>query len=365
MSRTYYKSSYNRCYYRLEVLSDCILRDSEVRYGTKVITSSHPFNDVFKTFKFEHPELFIPLINDIMNTCYSGNEEISLLPTEGIFLTPTPEGTAGMAEKITDFLIKIGNKKYLIECQSEDDDTMSIRIAEYTFLSAIGTGEFFDGTYNIEMPNYTVLYVRTTKKTPRETKIRFTFPDGQAVDYNAPNILMTDFTKEEIIEKRLYVLIPYYILRYEKDIKEGKADLDVIEEDLKYFSDALIKELDSGRIGAVSEGDVRIFTNTIINHVFGKKAEEKERMVDIMGGNLIYTDFMRARDEGRLEGRLEGRAEGRLEGNREGRIIGRLEGKLESYNDIVKKGRITIKEAADELGMSVEEFNEQVSKLLA
>ena len=60
------------------------------------------------------------------------------------------------------------------------------------------------------------------------------------------------------------------------------------------------------------------------------------------------------REEGRVEGRVEGREEGRVEGLEEGR----KEGTTKTLVKLVRSGRITAIEAAEELGISVESFRE-------
>ena len=63
-----------------------------------------------------------------------------------------------------------------------------------------------------------------------------------------------------------------------------------------------------------------------------------------------------AYEEGRAEGREEGRAEGREEGREEGKEEGREEGTLQTLARLVARGRLTVSEAAEDAGMSVEEF---------
>ena len=63
-----------------------------------------------------------------------------------------------------------------------------------------------------------MIYVKRTDKTPKSTRITFTFPDGQEVNYESANVILEEFTKEYIVEKRLFPYIPFYIARYEKDI---------------------------------------------------------------------------------------------------------------------------------------------------
>jgi len=74
------------------------------------------------------------------------------------------------------------------------------------------------------MPHFAVIYVKSTDKAPKETSIKFIFPDGQTVLYNSNNIFLKDITKEYIIEKRLFPYIPFYIARYEKALA-GKKDI--------------------------------------------------------------------------------------------------------------------------------------------
>lgn len=76
---------------------------------------------------------------------------------------------------------------------------------------------------------------------------------------------------------------------------------------------------ESGRIGEFAEKDIRLLTNTIIAHAYRNRLnEEKERMMEIMGGNVIETEASIIWDAGRKEGIEQGKAEGKTEGKTEG-----------------------------------------------
>ena len=51
-----------------------------------------------------------------------------------LFSKLTVDGSKDIEEQISDFVIKIGSEIYLLECQSYDDGSMAIRIAEYAFI---------------------------------------------------------------------------------------------------------------------------------------------------------------------------------------------------------------------------------------
>ena len=95
------------------------------------------YDNVFKTMKSKHKRLFVSVINELFGKNYPLDVLVETLPSEG-YLTDseTVDGSKLIEEQISDFLIKIKNEIYLLECQSYDDGSMSIRIAEYAFLSA-------------------------------------------------------------------------------------------------------------------------------------------------------------------------------------------------------------------------------------
>ena len=182
---------------------------------------SNTFDDVFQSLKANHTKLFIPLLNYKFDKDYSLDEVFELLPTdEYITNINKSDSIPDVERKISDFIIKIRDDKYLLECQSYNDGSMALRIAEYTFLTARQDAIIENGKLTINMPLYSVIYIRSNSETPKKTEITFNFPNGETVRYDADNILLSNFTKEEIIEKKLYVLIPFYVLRYESIIKD-------------------------------------------------------------------------------------------------------------------------------------------------
>ena len=67
---------------------------------------------------------------------------------------------------------------------------MAGRIAEYAFLVARQLETWDIGYAVIPMPRFLLIYVKRTDKTPKTRAIRFTFPDGQSVDYKSANMIL-------------------------------------------------------------------------------------------------------------------------------------------------------------------------------
>ena len=247
------------------------------------------YDNVFKTMKSKHKRLFISVINDVFGKDYPMDIKVEMLPSEG-FLTEneTTDGSKEIEEQISDFVMKIGSEVYLLECQSYDDGSMAIRIAEYAFIVARQFAVWDIGHATIPMPRFSVIYIKKTDRTPKKTTITFTFPDGQIVNYESNNVILEEFTKEYIIEKRLFPYIPFYIARYEKDITlENNVENAV--RDLEYFRNEMLRMHKTNELSDDEIVDLMGFVNTIITHITNGNKNE-ERLVNIMGGTVIETE---------------------------------------------------------------------------
>ena len=261
------------------------------------------YDNVFKTMKSKHKRLFISVINDTFGKNYPMDVKVETLPSEG-YLTEseTTDGSKDIKEQISDFVIKIGKEVYLLECQSYDDGSMAIRIAEYAFIVARQFAAWDIGHATIPMPRFSIIYIKRTEKTPKITRITFTFPDGQEVNYNSENIILEEFTKERIVEKRLFPYIPFYIARYEKDIT-SENNIENAAEDLEYFRNEMVRLHKKGELADDEMIDLMGFVNTIITHITnGNKSEE--RLVNIMGGT-VETESEKLIRKGREAGKAE------------------------------------------------------------
>lgn len=247
------------------------------------------YDNVFKTMKSKHKRLFISVINDTFGKNYPIDTEVEVLPSEG-YLTEsgTADGSKKIDEQVSDFLMKIGDKVYLLECQSYDDGSMAIRIAEYAFIVARQFATWDIGHATIPMPEFSVIYLKRTNQTPATTMITFTFPDGRSIDYESTNVILDKFTKEYIVEKKLFPYIPFYIARYEKELasEDGVGDA---ARDLEYFRDEMVRLHGEGLLSDDEIVDLMGFVNTIITHITNGNQNE-ERLVNIMGGTVIETE---------------------------------------------------------------------------
>ena len=211
------------------------------------------FDDVFQTIKEKMPELVIPLINEAFGTTYALDAPI---------LRGENEHHTANGKIITDSYLIIGSRKYHLECQSTEDSTMILRMIEYDFAIGLEYAEKEDEIYQIRFPHSCVLYLRgDNRKNCMDLKL--VFPDGQSVNYKVPVLRMQWYSLEELLEKNMVMLLPYYIIRYEK-----------LREQL---------EIDE------------------IFRIFSKSEKIKEGLGEIMGGQVLELESDRLMKRGSVE----------------------------------------------------------------
>lgn len=250
---------------------------------------THDYYSTFKTLKNRHSRLFIAVINLVFHKDYPLDSNVCIITSEGAFVDVTKANDTIKSQiRENDFLISIMNDHYLIEAQSYDDDDMALRIAEYTFLTARSVAVYDQGNIDMFMPNFTIIYIKITAKTPKNTIVTYRFPDGSLYNYSTNNVFMSDYTREDIIEKKLYVLIPFYFARYEKDLsghnKEEK-DIEKVLEDLEYFKEKMLQLFKDNKLTTTETQDIGACVNNVLIHMTdGNNIERK--VVSVMGGEI-------------------------------------------------------------------------------
>ncbi len=249
------------------------------------------FDDVFRTMIEKMSYLAVPLINEVFHTSYPEDVKITQLRNEH----QQKDG-----EIITDSCLLIGKKMYHIECQSTDDTTMAIRMIEYDFAIAVENAEKQGRRYRIEFPRSCVLFLRSSGNTPDYLETDVIFPDGKTHVYSIPAIKMADYTKDHIFEKNLLMLLPFYIMRYEKKKHDMRKNLELLQ--------ILLDEYDEIRINLEKEltetGKAELYTNLtklivkIADHIFEKEEDIRKGIGDVMGGKVLELESERLKAEG-------------------------------------------------------------------
>ena len=298
------------------------------------------YDGAFRTILNDCRKLIIPVINEIFHEHYTGEEEIRFFPNEHFL----DQQNAADKERITDTNFQIIGrivKKYHLECESSlPDGKITIRLFEYDAQIALDEGEVTEETLTVTFPNTAVMYLRAYKKTPDKMKYVIITPGG-TVQYDVPIMKVQSYSLDEIFEKRLLMLIPFYIFSHEKSFSEYNNNEQKLQE-LKAEYRIILERLDDlekqGIIGAFDKRTIIELSSDVIREIARKYENVQKGIGAMMRGPLIQT-------------------EARTILNR-----GISENKKETALRMLKVGKLTVEEIAEYSALSVAEV-EQLANL--
>lgn len=302
------------------------------------------YDGAFRTILNDCRKLIIPIINEIFGETYTGEEEIRFFPNEH-FIDQQDEADR---ERITDtnftVLGKI-QKKYHIECESSyPDGKITIRLFEYDAQIALDEGEITEETLTVTFPNTAILYLRTYKKTPDNMKYIIVTPGG-TVQYNVPIMKVQTYSLNDIFEKRLLMLIPFYIFSHEKSFSEYNSNEQKLEE-LRAEYQLILDRLDELEqqevIGAFDKRTIIELSGDVIKEIAQKYENVQKGVGDMMSGALIETEARTILDQGIKQGISQGINET----------------KRNTALRMLKRDKLTIEEIAEYSGLSVAEVEQ-------
>ncbi|MCD8300024.1 MAG: hypothetical protein LUC41_02435 [Clostridiales bacterium] len=238
----------------------------------------------------DHPELTVPLINHIFGTDYSKDEEIVLLNTDEHASPDDPNG-----KKCTmDSFMRIRGVPYHLECQSERDGDMVVRMVQYDIRAAFKTGTKDAGKheFTMQIPESAVLYLRSTVSTPDRMKVMIILPGGEDVRafYYMPVVKLADISVEDIFREGLYFLIPFQIFLFEKGLEDCQKNPEKLEALVGHFENIfsrMDRDRESGKISADAVRSIVEFTQKVVESLARNEDKVVERMDEIMGGQSI------------------------------------------------------------------------------
>lgn len=241
------------------------------------------FDDVFRTIVQKMPRLVIPLINEVFQTSYPDDVEITQWRNEQVTKDK---------KMITDSCLRIKNKIYHIECQSTDDGTMAIRMIEYDFAIAMDFAEKEERDYVFRFPQSAVLQLRNSGSTPDILNVKLIFADKKTHNYQVPVIKMNSYTKDDIFRKKLLMLLPFYVIRYEdkkKQLNEQPEELRVLLEEYKDIQ----KKLEEATEKSTLYTDLIKLITKIADYIFREEPNVKKGLGDVMGGQILELESER------------------------------------------------------------------------
>lgn len=309
---------------------------------------SNLYDGAFRTILNDCRQLILPLINEIFGEEYTGSETIEFFPNEHFI----DQQDAPDQERITDSnftIIGKTRKKYHLECESSlPDRRITIRLFEYDAQIALDEGEVTKETLTVTFPHTAVLYLRAYKKTPDKMKYVVITPGG-TVQYDVPVMKVQAYSLDEIFEKHLLLLIPFYIFSHEKRLPEYNSSAEKLSE-LKAEYQKILERLNKlerqGIIGAYDKRTLIEVSDDVVKAIAQKYENVQKGIGEIMRGPLIKTEARTILNKGISLGISQGISQGISETRKKTAL------------KMLQRGRLTIDEIAEYSGLNVTEVTQ-------
>ena len=176
---------------------------------------------------------------------------------------------------------------------------------------------------------------------------------GGTVQYDIPIMKVQKYSLDNIFEKRLLMLIPFYIFSHENRFLEYNSNEQKLAE-LKAEYQKILERLEEleqwGVIGAFDKRTIIELSGDVIKEIAQKYENVQKGVGDMMSGALIETSARTILNQGINQGISQGINQGISQNQRETALR------------LLKRGKQTVEEIAEDTGLSVNDV-QQLDKL--
>ena len=192
--------------------------------------------------------------------------------------------------------------------------------------------------------------MRSTENTPDKMKIHMKTPGGD-VSYDIPVMKVQQYTLEQIFEKNLLFLVPFYIFTHENGLKEYNNNPEKLEElkgEYEYIKSRLEELCKEYKIDEYTKCTISEMSKKVVESLARKYENVKEGVKKVMGGQILEYEAKTILYEGMEEGKME-TAKNMLLGNMKTSIIVEMtklpKEKVEGLRqELIKNGQLKEKE---------------------
>ena len=301
------------------------------------------YDKIIKYILEQSDEMTIRLINGLFYDNIPLSAPVEWLDKESV----TDKHTAIVA----DFYPRIDGRLYAIEVEQDGSGDMAIRIFKYSVGGAmLHSMTAIKEKLSITFPQPCVVFLSSTKNTPREITWDIEFFDGQKVTLQVPTILLAELSIEEIAQRNLLPIGQFYLRTFEtltvKKVESFKAAATSL---LKALKNAIEHQLVPYHLGIQMQDTIR---KTMENAIIKSKQEVIIDMTTDIMETLPWIDYREVFTKLEERGKSEGRAEGRAEGMVEGIAKGSLEIAMKAFDGLNRgKSLLSIVSMLEELGI--------------
>lgn len=346
--------------------------------------AAKPYDMAFRTLVQETPRLLIWFINEIFGKSYPDDAAVQPAATE--YVLKQADGTKVPRTMDAHFGVRVTDAaghsdQYHIEEESKYNAVMPKRMWEYSVSSAdVKTAASTKDVTHVYFPASALLYLRPPagQKDTMPIALHLRGENGQehVAVHDVKVVTPHDYTLDELFEKRLYLLLPFYLFQYEKRLPkiEKAAQLRTrLAAEYENIRAHLEQDESDGVLDPYESWTVRETIQSVADALAAKTPKTRKEVTDMMHGPVLDYEAKRIHDAGIAEGVTQGIAQGIAEGITQGITQGRTEGEIlgvirtarafgASYDQQVELLQTQLGISLPDANKAIAEFDEQSEK---
>ena len=266
------------------------------------------YDDAFRTMIEKCDDLVFPMLNYMFGEHYSNGDQIIRGSNEEF----SQQDGGRLKKRITDSQLVIlsggARKRYHIECESSTKaEGVLVRIFEYGSQIALDDAILSCDEFRlvVNYPRAGVLFLRNNTNVPDKMTIEIRTPDGKTCDYSVSVIRENDFTLDDMFDKELYFLLPFYLFQYEDELPRLNADqvyLQSLLDEYDGIADRLNELVEAGKLSSRSRYVIIQMIKRVSDKLAMAQEHVRQKVGDVMGGHVIDLDIFQAEDKAKAEG---------------------------------------------------------------
>lgn len=301
-----------------------------------------PYDDAFRSLYIRCEKLVLFLLNETFGTNYVGDEELHFMVNETFLRNLNGKKKRRISDSRIEVKDHAGNvRRFQVECQSVADKNMAMRILEYSLSFALDAANVNEVKATAEIQNAAVLYLRSSDNTPVSYEMEVVAPNQQSICWNVPTIKVADYTLNDLFDKRLYFLLPFYVFNFENQLEKMDVDENerrILTSTLENMKGKILELEQNGDISSEDTDSLLDNCRDVADSLLEKYENVRKEVEEIMGGRDYRTRSQVAYDRGIAKGETAGLKKGL----RLGREEGREEGEFSLALSAIKKGILSL-----------------------
>ena len=172
---------------------------------------------------------------------------------------------------------------------------------------ALDAGEVVQGALIVEFPHSAVLYLRHNSRTPDAMTVRIKTPGGE-ISYQVLVMKTQQYTIDEVFEKRLLFLIPFYIFTHESRFAEYENDADkreLLRREVMGVMEKLEQMALAGEIREYEKCTIVDMTRKVVEKITAKYENVRKEVTSVMGGKVLEYEAKTILQKGKIEGKID------------------------------------------------------------